>query len=82
MPGQLSLVGYDNTSLAAMRRISLTTVDPMNGEVGRVAAEMLSDRILHRGRAAVERLIEPRLVVRGSSGPPGRGQAVNRRRPH
>ena len=82
VPGQLSLVGYDNTSLASMRRISLTTVDPMNGEVGRVAAEMLSDRILHRGRPALERLIEPRLVVRGSSAPPERGHTTNRRWPH
>jgi len=80
VPDQLSLVGYDNTSLAAMRRISLTTVDPMNGEVGRVAAKMLSERILHPGRPGVERLIEPRLVPRGSSAPPERARATNRAR--
>lgn len=71
VPAQLSLVGYDNTSLSAMRRVSLTTVDPMNGEVGKVAAAMLLARIEHRGRPGAERLIEPRLVVRGSSSRPG-----------
>jgi len=81
VPGELSLVGYDNTSLAAMRRISLSTVDPMNGELGRVAAEMLSERILHPRRPAVERLIEPRLVPRRSSAPPERRPAGRRRRP-
>jgi DNA-binding LacI/PurR family transcriptional regulator len=68
VPAQLSLVGYDNTSLAAIGRISLTTVDPMNGEVGRVAAELLSDRIAGHDMPATERLIEPRLVARSSSG--------------
>lgn len=77
IPGQLSLVGYDNTSLAAMPRVSLTTVDPMNSEVGRVAAEMLFARVQHRLRPAVERLIEPRLVVRGSSAPPNGGWATS-----
>ncbi|MGH9107772.1 MAG: LacI family DNA-binding transcriptional regulator [Acidimicrobiales bacterium] len=71
VPAQLSLVGYDNTSLAAMRRISLTSIDPMNGTLGRAAAEMLLQRIQDQGRPATERLVRPRLVARATSAPPG-----------
>ena len=67
VPGQLALVGYDNTNLAAIRHLSLTTVDPANSEVGCVAARMLLDRIEDQARPAGERLIEPRLVVRSST---------------
>jgi len=72
VPRDLSLVGYDNTYLAAIRHLSLTTVDPASKDVGRIAARALLERIQNPNQPAREQLIEPHLVVRGSSAPPGR----------
>jgi DNA-binding LacI/PurR family transcriptional regulator len=70
VPEQLSVVGYDNSHVARLARISLTTVDPMNSEVGRVAGDLLRERLQSRRRPAVARLVTPSLVVRASSGRP------------
>ena len=73
VPGQLSLVGYDNTYLAGIRHLSLSTVDPVNTHVGRIAGHALLDRLEDPDRPGLEQLIEPHLVVRGSSAPPPAG---------
>lgn len=72
VPGDCRVAGYDDTSLAAIPRISLTSVDPGNRRIGRDAAAALltaldgpaDESAPDRGR---EVLIPPRLVVRGSS---------------
>lgn len=69
VPGDVSLVGYDDTPLASSRYLSLTSVDDMSGAMGRVAAELLLARIDGLATEATQSLIEPRLVVRSSSGP-------------
>lgn len=70
VPGRLSLVGYDNTQLARLRSIWLTSVDSGGAEVGRLAAETLAARIDDPARPAQLHLVAPGLRVRGSSGPP------------
>ena len=45
VPGELSLVGYDNSHLARLRSIWLTSVDSGGAELGRLAARTLAARI-------------------------------------
>lgn len=67
----VSVIGYDNTRLAAHPLISLTSVDQSGPELGRHAVEMLLGRL--HGRTAPRRhTITPSLVVRRSTAPPPR----------
>jgi DNA-binding LacI/PurR family transcriptional regulator len=69
VPADLSIVGYDNTHLAAIRHISLTSVDQPRRDMGRVAAELLTARIGDPSRHARQNLVVPHLVVRSTTGP-------------
>ena len=70
VPHDISLVGYDNTSLAQIRHLWLTSVDNASVEVGRRAARALLHRIAEPSTPATQQLIRPTLQVRGSTGPP------------
>jgi LacI family transcriptional regulator len=68
VPDDVALVGMDNTSLSEVTWPPLTTVDLGSAERARVAGELLLKRIERPGREARVVGVEPRLVVRASSG--------------
>jgi DNA-binding LacI/PurR family transcriptional regulator len=67
VPGDVSVVGYDDTILAGIGPISLTTVHQPRRQLGRIAIDLLLERISGRREARHEQL-EPRLVMRSSTG--------------
>jgi DNA-binding LacI/PurR family transcriptional regulator len=70
VPNQLSIVGYDNTHLARIRHLWLTSVDIATYETGRQSARLLLDRIADPTRDEVEHLLTPTLEIRGTTAPP------------
>ena len=70
VPGQLSLIGYDNSYLARLRSIALTSIDSHGSDAGAVAARTLLARVADPGRPAEVHLLTPTLEVRGSTAPP------------
>jgi len=68
VPRDVALVGMDNTTLATVASPALTTVDLGSAERARIAAELLFARIEHPNRRTRVVDVEPRLVVRESSG--------------
>lgn len=67
VPGELALVGYDNTALTQLVYPSLTSVDQPQLEMGTRAVALLLDRRAHRDTAPVREYYRPELVVRQST---------------
>jgi DNA-binding LacI/PurR family transcriptional regulator len=70
VPDQMSLVGYDNTSLAALRQISLTTIDQPRREIGATAMKALLRRIENPKTPARRVVLRAQLVVRRTTAAP------------
>ncbi|MDR7082716.1 DNA-binding LacI/PurR family transcriptional regulator [Arthrobacter ginsengisoli] len=68
VPSRLSLVGYDNTYLAGIRHISLTSVDPVSRDVGIRCAQLLLERMADPSLPQRTEVLAPHLVVRHSTG--------------
>jgi len=68
VPGDLAVVGYDNTGYCDLAQNSLTSIDQSGQVLGLQAARLLIERI--KGREQSEHfVVTPRLVARNSSAP-------------
>jgi len=70
VPGELSVIGFDDIELSRYVYPPLTTVGQSIRELGESAAALLLSRIsTPRRDAAEQRIVAPRIVLRESTGP-------------
>lgn len=67
VPADISVIGYDNSTLAKSRYLELTSVDNRSDLVGVDAAKALLARIHDSTVSPERRLIEPALAIRGTT---------------
>lgn len=68
VPEQLSVVGYDSSAVALTVRPHLSSVNQPREEMGRLAAQMIQERLAGRAHDS-DSVVEPLLKVRDSTGP-------------
>lgn len=68
VPGQISIVGFDNIELSQMITPALTTVDHPKYEMGKFACNMLIDVLNGTPVNVKEIVLQPKLIVRNSVG--------------
>lgn len=68
VPDDISIVGYDNTALAAMHHMSMTTINQPREEMGRIAFSLLLQRLNDERTQAVHHVVTPSLIVRRTTG--------------
>lgn len=82
VPSRVAVVGMDDTELAALTTPALTSVDLGSATRGRLAAELLIDRLADPTRPVRRVTVAPTLVVRASTaGPVARTSAAKAGRP-
>lgn len=64
VPEDISIVGYDDISLAGLRGVGLTTIRVPQYEIGRAAAEILLNKITGTSQGYRKVVFQPELVVR------------------
>jgi LacI family transcriptional regulator len=72
VPDDISVAGYDNTAIAALEPISLTSVDQDGHLMGTNSARLLLERIEAKRQRSVLYSLTPTLVPRRSTAPPWR----------
>ena len=70
VPADISVVGYDDSHLARLAHIDLTTVAQDAATMSRLAVARAIDRIEGVDVPHRDAVVPPRLVVRGTTGPP------------
>ncbi|WP_338693939.1 LacI family DNA-binding transcriptional regulator [Streptomyces sp. Q6] len=67
VPQDVSIVGYNNTAVADLATVQLTSVDQAGHDMGATAARLLIERVEGQRDRAVQATMTPRLVVRAST---------------
>lgn len=67
VPGEVSVIGFDDAPHAAYVSPPLTTVAQDFDELGKASIEYLVERLEQPGAAPEHRLLKPHLIVREST---------------
>lgn len=70
VPGEVSVVGYDDSALAQIAHVDLTTVNQDAARQARLAVEAAVERLDGGRTKRREVVLPPRLVIRGTTAPP------------
>jgi DNA-binding LacI/PurR family transcriptional regulator len=71
VPEDCSVTGYDNSVLAGLRAVDLTSVSQEAEALAEAAVKAAITRLESQSLEPGDTVLEPRLVVRGSTAPPG-----------
>jgi LacI family transcriptional regulator len=67
VPDEIALVGYDDISFARASVVPLSSVRQPSGLIGATAVDILLEEAADPGRAAVQIVFQPELVIRDST---------------
>jgi DNA-binding LacI/PurR family transcriptional regulator len=81
VPGDISVVGFDDVPLAMFSKPQLTTIRQPLQQMGQIAAKTLIDQIEQKAEFQPEIVIEPELVIRASTGPAPNASSRGIKRP-
>ncbi len=76
VPGNISVVGYDDSEIARLTFIDLTTVRQDAGQMAERAVQAIVERLDHGRTDAREIVLDPMLIVRGTTGPPSSNTTI------
>jgi len=76
VPGAVSVVGYDDSMLARLAHVDLTTVSQDARQQAERAVGLAVERLEGRRTAPREVVLAPHLVVRSTTGPPREDEFV------
>ena len=68
VPGDLSVVGFDDMEISAFYDPPITTIAVPAYEMGRMAAKILIENIRGESRTTQQYVLEANLIIRGSTG--------------
>lgn len=75
VPREMSVVGYDDSRIARISYINLTTVGQNPYQLAHLAVHRAVDRLEQRPVERRDQIVRPELVVRTTTAPPGTGAA-------
>jgi DNA-binding LacI/PurR family transcriptional regulator len=78
VPGDLSIVGFDDDRLSRLAHINLTTVGQDVPKLASLAVQRLIDRLDGTATPDREDIVAPHLLVRGTTVPPSPNQPRRR----